>query len=100
MTIDLLMIDFVRAGGSSGTPTRYVRWGLVCSPTAHVERPLPFQMILPNSFAISSGMGADWSSIARVQRGPSEAARCASTEDHQAPSRSSVLRARVCGGIA
>ena len=33
-----------------------------------------------------SGMGADGSSTARVQRGPSEAARCASTEDHQAPS--------------
>ena len=31
-------------------------------------------------------MGADGSSTARVQRGPSEAARCASTEDHQAPS--------------
>ena len=34
-------------------------------------------------------MGADGSSTARVQRGPSEAARCASTEDHQAPSPSS-----------
>jgi hypothetical protein len=31
-------------------------------------------------------MGADGSSTARVQRGSSEAARCASTEDHQAPS--------------
>ena len=31
-------------------------------------------------------MGADGSSTARVQRGPSEAARCASTEDHQSPS--------------
>ena len=31
-------------------------------------------------------MGPDWSSTARVQRGPSETARCASTEDHQAPS--------------
>ena len=31
-------------------------------------------------------MGAARSSTARVQRGPSEAARCASTEDHQVPS--------------
>ncbi len=31
-------------------------------------------------------MGADGSSTARVQRGLSQAARCASTEDHQAPS--------------
>ena len=31
-------------------------------------------------------MGADRSSTARVQRGPSKAARGASTEDHQAPS--------------
>jgi len=30
--------------------------------------------------------GADGSSIARVQRGESTTARCASTEDHQAPS--------------
>jgi len=31
-------------------------------------------------------MGADRSSTGRVQRGPSKAARGASTEDHQAPS--------------
>jgi hypothetical protein len=43
-------------------------------------------MILPNSLVISSRMGPDWSSTERVHRGPSEAARCASTEDHQAPS--------------
>src|SRR5256885_9435163 len=43
-------------------------------------------MIPPSSLVISSGMGAYRSSTARVQRGPSEAARCASTEDHQAPS--------------
>src|SRR4030065_2617534 len=43
-------------------------------------------MIPPRSLVISLGMGADGSSTARVQRGPSEAARCASTEDHQAPS--------------
>jgi hypothetical protein len=42
------------------------------------------QMIPPSSLVISSGMGADRSSTARVQRGPSEAARCASKEDHQA----------------
>ncbi|TKB67253.1 MAG: hypothetical protein E8D47_05620 [Nitrospira sp.] len=42
-------------------------------------------MILPSSLSPSSGMGADGSSTARVQRGPSEAARCASTEDHQPP---------------
>ena len=36
------------------------------------------------------GMGADGSSTARVQRGESATARCASTEDHQAPSPSPV----------
>jgi len=42
---------------------------------------------VPSTLARSlSGMGADGSSTARVQRGPSEAARCASTEDHQPPS--------------
>ena len=41
----------------------------------------------PSSLLVlSSGVGSDWSSTARVQRGPSEAARCASTEDHQTPS--------------
>jgi hypothetical protein len=40
----------------------------------------------PSSLVISSGMGADWSSTARVQRGESPTARCASTEDHQPPS--------------
>ena len=43
-------------------------------------------MLPPSLLVISLGMGADRSSTARVQRGPSEAARCASTEDHQAPS--------------
>ena len=51
-------------------------------------------LIYPSNLACSrSGMGADGSSTARVQRGPSEAARCASTEDHQAPS-SPFYRAR------
>jgi hypothetical protein len=35
-----------------------------------------------------SGMGADGSSTARVQRGESSTARCASKEDPQLPSRS------------
>ncbi len=43
-------------------------------------------MILPSLLVISLGMGADRSSTARVQRGPSQAARCASKEDHQPPS--------------
>ncbi len=43
-------------------------------------------MFPPSLLVLSLGMGADGSSTARVQRGPSEAARCASTEDHQAPS--------------
>src|SRR5712692_205573 len=43
-------------------------------------------MLPPSSLVLSPGMGADLSSTARVQRGPSQAARCASTEDHQAPS--------------
>ena len=38
-------------------------------------------MILP-SLLISSKEVAEWSPTARGQRGPSEAARCASTEDH------------------
>jgi hypothetical protein len=42
-------------------------------------------MILPISLVVSSRMGPDWSSTARVQRGLSEAARCASKEDHQTP---------------
>jgi hypothetical protein len=45
------------------------------------------QMNTPSLLVISSGMGADRSSTARVQRGESATARCASTEDHQAPSR-------------
>src|SRR5262245_355059 len=44
------------------------------------------QIIPPSSLVFSSGMGADWSSSACVQRGESSTARCASTEDHQAPS--------------
>jgi len=43
-------------------------------------------MLPPSLLVISLGMGADCSSTARVQRGPSQAARCASTEDHQPPS--------------
>ena len=35
-------------------------------------------MLPPSLLVISQGMGADRSSTARVQRGPSEAARCAS----------------------
>jgi hypothetical protein len=44
------------------------------------------QIIHPSLLVLSSGMGADGSSTARVQRGPSQAARCASKEDPQAPS--------------
>ena len=43
-------------------------------------------MLPPSLLVISLGMGADRSSTARVQRGESATARCASTEDHQAPS--------------
>ena len=44
-------------------------------------------MIPPSSLVtLSLGNGFRLSSTARVQRGPSEAARCASTEDHQTPS--------------
>jgi len=44
-------------------------------------------MNAPSKLADSlSGMGADGSRTARVQRGESATARCASTEDHQAPS--------------
>jgi len=43
-------------------------------------------MTPPRLLVTSSGMGADGSSTARVQRGPSKAARRASTEDLQAPS--------------
>ena len=57
------------------------------------------QIIPPSSLVLSSGMGADRSSTARVQRGPSEAARCASTEDHQAPSLPLLREQGISTGV-
>jgi len=50
-----------------------VWWRPTCGRRARL------QMVPPSSLIISSGMGADWSSTARVQRGESATARCAST---------------------
>ena len=41
-------------------------------------------MVLPSLLVFPLGGWPDWSPTARVQRGPSEAARCASTGDQQA----------------
>ena len=60
-----------------------VEWHPCCS---HCGSRARLHMIPPSSLTISSGMEADRSSTALVQRGPSEAARCASTEEHQPPS--------------
>ena len=79
---------------------RWPKW----PPTERIERPPSAYMILPSSLVPSSGMGADGSSTARVHRGPSQGARCASTEDHQPPSPPTVaiyrnLHPRRCGTL-
>ena len=63
----ILIVRVPRAGGRPGHPSLFL------PPTSDLAR-------------YPSGMGADRSSTARVQRGESATARCASTEDHQAPS--------------
>ncbi len=57
------------------------------------------KMILPSLLVYVAQDGPDESPTARVQRGPSEAARCASTEDRQASSPSLLREQGIRAGV-
>ena len=74
------------AGSSKGCPARPQRVNEAPRSKLRGIRRKRIKILPRSSLVCSSGMGADESSTARVERAHSYRARSASTEDHQSPS--------------